>query len=81
MADDVSWTHGSHSFNFGFNYFHNYSNYTVVGSRGLFSFDGSQLGETLTPDGGLAGLVDLLAGMPAPGITFINRVGSNRAKY
>ena len=79
VADDISWNHGSHSFNFGLNYFHNYSDYTVVGGRGLFSFDGSQLGDTLTTDGGLAGLVDLLAGMPAPGITFINRVGSNRA--
>lgn len=79
IADDISWTHGSHSLNFGFNYFHNYSDYTVVGSRGLFSFDGSQLGDTLTADGGLAGLVDLLAGLPTPGNTFINRVGSNRA--
>lgn len=79
VSDDISLTHGSHLLGFGFNYFHNYSDYTVVGGRGLFSFDGSQLGDTLTADGGLAGLVDLLAGLPAPGITFINRVGSNRA--
>ena len=79
VADDFNLIHGSHAFKFGFNYFHNYSDYTVVGSRGLFSFDGSQLGDTLTADGGLAGLVDLLAGLPTPGNTFITRVGSNRA--
>ncbi len=79
VADDISLIRGSHSLSFGFIYFHNYSNYTVVGSRGLFSFDGSQLGNTLTADGGLAGLIDLLAGMPSPGNTFINRVGSDRA--
>jgi hypothetical protein len=79
VADDFNLIHGSHALKFGFNYFHNYSNYTVVGSRGLFSFDGSQLGDTLTTDGGLAGLVDLLAGLPTPGNTFITRVGSNRA--
>jgi len=79
VADDFNVIHGSHAMKFGFNYFHNYSNYTVVGSRGLFSFDGSQLGNTFTNDGGLAGLVDLLAGLPTPGNTFINRVGSNRA--
>ncbi len=79
VADDFNFIHGSHAFQFGFNYFHNYSNYTVVGSRGLFSFDGSQLGDTLTNDGGLAGLIDLLGGLPTPGNTFITRVGSDRA--
>ena len=62
IADDFNWTHGSHAFKFGFNFLHNYSDYTVVGSRGMFSFDGSQLGDTSDADGGLAGLVDLLAG-------------------
>jgi len=79
VADDFNLTHGAHAFKFGFNYFHNYSNYTLAGSRGLFSFDGSQLGGTLTTDGGLAGLIDLLAGLPTPGNTFITRVGSDRA--
>jgi hypothetical protein len=79
VADDMNFTHGGHAFKLGFNYFHNYSDYTLAGSRGLFSFDGSQLGDTLTTDGGLAGLVDLLAGLPTPGNTFINRVGSDRA--
>ena len=79
VADDFSVTHGLHALKLGFNYFHNYSDYTLAGSRGLFSFDGSQLGDTLTSDGGLAGLIDLLAGLPTPGNTFINRVGSDRA--
>jgi Carboxypeptidase regulatory-like domain/TonB dependent receptor len=79
VANDFNLTRGAHALKLGFNYFHNYSDYTLAGSRGLFSFDGSQLGDTLTTDGGLAGLVDLLAGLPTPGNTFINRVGSDRA--
>ena len=47
VADDFSLTHGAHAFKFGFNFFHDYSNYTIVGSRGLFTFDGSQLGTGL----------------------------------
>src|ERR1700754_1497099 len=47
VADDVSYTHGAHALKFGFNFFHDYSNYTIVGSRGLFTFDGSQLGTAL----------------------------------
>jgi hypothetical protein len=79
VANDVTLTRGKHSVQFGFNYLHNYSNYTIVGSRGLFTFDGSQLGDQFTTDGGLAGLIDLLAGMPTPGNTFIQRVLSGRA--
>jgi hypothetical protein len=90
VADDFSYTHGAHALKFGFNYFHDYSDYTIVGSRGLFTFDGSQVGTNLVanltaagqtfnnPDG-VAGLIDLLAGQPSPGNTFINRVGSGRA--
>jgi hypothetical protein len=86
VADDVSVTRGSHAMKFGFNYLHNYSNYTTVGSRGLLTFDGSQLGG---PDangpffhrGAIAGLVDLLAGLPTPGSnkTTISRVLSDRS--
>ena len=81
IADDVTLTRGAHALKFGFNLLHDYVDYTVVGSRGLFTFDGSQLGDTLTTDGGLAGLIDLIAGLPAPGfnVTDINRVGNNRA--
>jgi hypothetical protein len=92
VADDFNFTHGRHAFKFGVNYLHDYSDYTIVGSRGLFTFDGSQLGTQLvtslsTGPGaipfvnpqGVAGLIDLLGGQPSPGNTFITRVGSNRA--
>jgi hypothetical protein len=80
IANDLSWTRGAHAFKFGFNFLHNYSDYTVVGSRGLFTFDGSQLGSTLTADGGVAGLIDLIAGLPAGnGLTNITRTNNNRA--
>jgi len=80
IADEFSWTRGRHSWKFGFNFLRNYSDYTIVGSRGLFTFNGSQLGNSLTTDGGLASLVDLIAGLPdGNGGTSITRVGSNRA--
>src|SRR5271166_3108942 len=82
IADEVNWTRGAHAWKFGFNFLHNYSDYTLAGGRGIFSFDGSQLGNSLgITDGGLAGLVDLIAGRPAQGsgLTQITRVGSDRA--
>lgn len=81
ITDEVNWTHGAHAWKFGFNFLHNYSDYTISGSRGIFSFTGSQLGASLTSDGGLAGLIDLIAGLPTPGsgLTTISRVGSGRA--
>jgi Carboxypeptidase regulatory-like domain len=85
VADDVSVTRGNHAFKFGFNYLHDYSDYTLVGSRGLLTFDGSQLGDSLIKNfsfanpAGVEGLIDLLAGLPAPGATLISRVGSGRA--
>jgi hypothetical protein len=81
IADEANWTHGAHAWKFGFNFLHNYSDYTIVGSRGLFSFTGSQLGSSLTSDGSIASLVDLIAGLPTPGfpLTLITRVGSPRA--
>jgi hypothetical protein len=85
VADDLNLTHGKHALKFGINFLHNYTDYTTSGSRGLFTFDGSQLGTALlassaTPNfGGLAGLVDLLAGLPTPGNTFISRVLSDRS--
>ncbi|MGH9725810.1 MAG: TonB-dependent receptor domain-containing protein, partial [Candidatus Acidiferrales bacterium] len=80
-ADDFSWTRGAHALKFGFNFLHNYSDYTIAGSRGIITFDGSQLGNSLTTDGGMAGLIDLIAGMPAAGssLTNITRVGTARA--
>ncbi|MGH9757231.1 MAG: TonB-dependent receptor domain-containing protein, partial [Candidatus Acidiferrales bacterium] len=81
IADDFSWTRGAHALKFGFNFLHNYSDYTIAGSRGIITFDGSQLGNSLTTDGGMAGLIDLIAGMPAAGssLTNITRVGTARA--
>jgi hypothetical protein len=81
IADDFSWTRGAHSIQLGFNFLHNYSDYTTVGSRGLLTFDGSQLGATIAPTagGGLQGLIDLLAGLPKPGNTSITRVLQGRA--
>jgi hypothetical protein len=85
VADDISLTRGSHALKFGFNVLHDYSDYKVVGSRGILTFDGSQLGNTLVQNfsfsnpAGVAGLIDLLAGLPTPGATFITRVGSGRA--
>lgn len=81
IADEANWTRGAHAWRFGFNFLHNYSNYTLAGGRGIFSFTGSQLGDSLTSDGAVASLVDLIAGLPTPGsgLTQITRVGSPRA--
>ncbi|MGH9734125.1 MAG: TonB-dependent receptor domain-containing protein [Candidatus Acidiferrales bacterium] len=80
ISDDFYWTHGAHAWKFGFNLLHNYVDYTLAGSRGIFSFTGSQLGDQVTSDPGLAALVDLIAGLPTPGpnLTAISRVGSPR---
>ncbi len=81
IADEANWTRGAHAWRFGFNFLHNYSNYTLAGGRGIFSFTGSQLGDGLTSDSALASLIDLVAGLPTPGsgLTQITRVGSPRA--
>lgn len=78
FVDDVSYTTGPHSLKFGFSYFRNHSfGFNDNNFRGFLTFDGSQLGSSLSTDGGVAGLVDLLAGLPTPGLTSINR-GSTR---
>lgn len=83
IANEVSWTRGQHAFRFGFNYLHNYSDYTVVGTRGIFTFDGSQFAipNNLATNGFDASLIDLIAGTPSPGsgLTQITRVGTDRA--
>jgi hypothetical protein len=92
VADDFSWSRGAHSIQLGFNFLHNYSDYTTVGSRGLLTFDGSQLGDALvsasaekpvanfTPnDFETASLVDVLGGLLTVGNTSISRVLSGRA--
>ena len=81
IADDFNWTHGAHALRFGFNFLHNYSDYTIAGTRGLFSFTGAVLGNSLTNNRPIAVLVDLIAGLPTPGSSFTNisRVSSGRA--
>ena len=81
IADEVNWTRGANLWRFGFNFLHNYSDYTVVGTRGIVTFSGSELGTSLGQTGGMASLVDLIAGEPTPGptLTAITRVGSSRA--
>jgi hypothetical protein len=81
VANDLSWNHHKHSMQFGFNFLHNYSDYTTSGGRGILTFDGSQLGakDPKVVDGGTQGLIDLLAGLPTPGKTSINRVLSGRS--
>jgi len=93
VADELNLARGKHSMQIGFNFLHNYSDYTTSGSRGLLTFDGTSLGDTLvsnstgtpvsdfTPDNfQVASLVDLLGGLPTPGntTTFITRVLSGR---
>jgi hypothetical protein len=74
VADDFSLTHGLHSLKFGFNGFRNVDyGFNDNRFRGILTFNGSQLGSSLTTDGGVAGLVDLLAGLPTPARTTINR--------
>ena len=46
--------------------------------RGRLVFDGSELGDKLSTDFAIASLVDLLAGLPAPGVTTIARGDSQR---
>jgi len=83
IVDDVSSTVGPHSLKFGVAYFRNHSfGFNDNNFRGTLTFDGSQLGNTLLPQapnspddgqGGVRGLIDLLAGLPTPGLTSINR--------
>lgn len=91
LADDVSYTAGKHSLKFGVNYFHNHVfGFNDNQFRGLVSFDGSQLGLSLVEDDlevapdqaaidqllRVASLIDLLGGLPSPGVTAINRGGT-----
>src|SRR5216110_624446 len=68
IVDDISSTHRAHSLKLGINYFHNHSfGFNDNNFRGILTFDGSRGGTSLTTDGGVAGLVDLLSGEPAIG--------------
>jgi len=79
FSDLASWNRGPHQWEFGGNAtFLQENAYTDTGMRGRLVFDGSQLGDQLTPDFGIASLADLLAGLPAPGVTTIARGDSQR---
>jgi carboxypeptidase family protein len=79
FSDSASWNRGPHQWTFGGSAtFLQENAFTDSGMRGRLVFDGSQLGEHLTPDFAIASLVDLLAGLPAPGATTIARGNSQR---
>jgi len=79
FSDGVAWNHGAHQWKFGGSMTLLQENaFTDTGMRGHLVFDGSQLGDQLTSDFAIASLVDLLAGVPAPGVTTIARGNSQR---
>ena len=79
FSDLIGWNHGAHQWKFGGSItFLQENAFTDTGMRGRLVFDGSQLGDPLTGDFGIASLVDLLAGLPAPGVTTIARGDSQR---
>lgn len=79
FSDGIAWNRGAHQWKFGGNVTLLQENaYTDTGMRGRLVFDGSQLGDQLTSDYAIAGLVDLLAGLPSPSVTTIARGDSQR---
>jgi hypothetical protein len=79
FSDHIAWNHGEHQWNFGGSMTLLQENaFTDTGMRGRLVFDGSQLGDQLTGDFAIASMVDLLAGVPAPGVTTIARGDSQR---
>jgi hypothetical protein len=79
FSDLIAWTHGTHQLKFGGSITLLQENaFTDTGMRGRLVFDGSQLGDQLTSNFAIASLVDLLAGLPSPGVTTIARGNSQR---
>ena len=79
FSDDIEWNRGAHQWSSGGSFTLLQENaYTDTGMRGRLVFDGSQLGDQLSSDFAVASLVDLLAGLPAPGVTTIARGNSQR---
>jgi carboxypeptidase family protein len=79
FSDLVAWNHGAHQWKFGGGITLLQENaFTDTGMRGRLVFDGSQLGDQLSGDFGIASLVDLLAGLPSPGVTTIARGDAQR---
>ena len=79
LSDGIAWNRGAHQWRFGGSMTLLQENaFTDTGMRGRLVFDGSQLGDQLTGDFAIASIVDLLAGLPAPGVTTIARGDSQR---
>jgi hypothetical protein len=79
FSDGIVWNRGAHQWKFGGSItFLQENAFTDTGMRGRLVFDGSQLGDQLTGDFAIASLADLLAGLPAPGVTTIARGDSQR---
>ncbi len=79
FSDHIAWNLGTHQWKFGGNITMLQENaFTDTGMRGRLVFDGSQLGDQLSGDFAIASLVDLFAGLPAPGVTTIARGDSQR---
>ena len=79
LSDGISWNRGAHEWKIGGNITLLQENaFTDTGMRGRLVFDGSQLGDQLSNDFAIASLADLLAGLPAPGVTTIARGDSQR---
>jgi Carboxypeptidase regulatory-like domain len=79
FSDHIGWNRGAHQWKFGGSITLLQENaFTDTGMRGRVVFDGSQLGDQLTGDFASASLVDLLAGLPVPGVTTIARGDSQR---
>ena len=79
FSDGIGWNRGAHQWKFGGSMTLLQENaFTDTGMRGRLVFDGSHLGDELTGDFAIASLVDLLAGLPAPGVTTIARGDSQR---
>jgi hypothetical protein len=79
FSDVASWNRGPQQWEFGGSAtFLQENAFTDTGMRGRLVFDGFQLGDQLSPDFGIASLADLLAGLPAPGVTTIARGNSQR---
>jgi Carboxypeptidase regulatory-like domain/TonB dependent receptor len=78
LNDDAVLNRGKHNFQAGFNWLSNKAwGLNDNNLRGILSFDGTQLGNSLTTDQPTADLVDLLGGLADPSSSDINR-GSTR---
>ena len=79
FSDQIGWNRGAHQWKFGGSMALLQENaFTDTGMRGRLVFDGSQLGDRLSSDFAIGSLADLLAGLPAPGVTTIARGYSQR---